>query len=504
MTQTMEPLASTQQSQPTYEISEADKKRQQAIQDAWQAYDGEFKPQLQKTPEGVDPNVINNQCSPIVDTGIDFLFGLELEISVEEGAPQEAQDFLNAAWGIKEKRIPLLQDLAMNGAMARNAFLRIVPSPDKPGKQKKFRLVAVDPSTVFSQTAPQDCETVLLYCIQYSTTEKQNGRPVEVFYREEITRIDPDGNASRGELDDDDTWSIQHWTQIAQHGMQPKLTGWTSAGEPIPWPYPFPPLFQCKNLPRPNEFWGRADIRPDIIGMNKSLNLVESGISLVELLYGTPTMYSNGIGEGTINRRPGQIIQLPLIDSKITAVALTTDVPNALAFAADLRSSIDETSSVPGVATGRIATMPRGNLSGIAIELLFMSLLKQTHKKRNLYGALIIDVSKALLVLNGMSGDIKISLSWQNPLPHQDLASAQYALAMKQLGVSATTLQREMGYDPEEELALNDAEDAIKLAKLQAQQAVLAPAVPASQTPPGQPKPAPTPATAQPAQGGQA
>ncbi len=121
-----------------------------------------------------------------------------------------------------------------------------------------------------------------------------------------------------------------------------------------------------------------------------------------------------------------------------------------------------------------------------------------------MYGALIIDVSKALLVLNGMSGDIKISLSWQNPLPHQDLASAQYALAMKQLGVSATTLQREMGYDPEEELALNDAEDAIKLAKLQAQQAVLAPAVPASQTPPGQPKPAPTPATAQPAQGGQA
>src|SRR5260221_8832385 len=137
MTQTMQ--APVAQAMPVYEITDEDKKRQQAIQDAWAAYDGEFKPQLQKTPEGVDPNVINNQCSPIVDTGIDFLFGLELEISVEEGAPQEAQDFLNAAWGIKEKRIPLLQDLAMNGAMARNAFLRIVPSPDKPGKQKKFR-----------------------------------------------------------------------------------------------------------------------------------------------------------------------------------------------------------------------------------------------------------------------------------------------------------------------------------------------------------------------------
>ena len=244
MTQTMLPPSPTQQMQPVYEITDADKERQQKIAEAWQAYDGEFKPQLQKTPEGVDPNVINNQCSPIVDTGIDFLFGQEMEISVEKGGPKEAQDFLNAAWGEKETRIPLLQDLGMNGAMARNAFLRIVPSPDKPGKQKTFRLVAVDPSTIFVQTAPQDCETVLLYCIQYSTTEKQNGRPVEVFYREEITRIDPDGNASRGIPDDDDTWSIQHWTQIAQHGMQPKLTGWIAAGEPIPWPYPFPPLFQ--------------------------------------------------------------------------------------------------------------------------------------------------------------------------------------------------------------------------------------------------------------------
>src|SRR5260221_11231507 len=387
MTQTMLPPSPTQQMQPVYEITDADKERQQKIAEAWQAYDGEFKPQLQKTPEGVDPNVINNQCSPIVDTGIDFLFGQEIEISVEKGAPKEAQDFLNQAWGEKETRIPLLQDLGMNGAMARNAFLRIVPSSDKPGKQKKFRLVAVDPSTVFVQTAPQDCETVLLYCIQYSTPEKQNGRPVEIFYREEITRIDPDGNASRGEPDDDDTWSIQHWPQISQHGMQPKLTGWTSAGDPIPWPYPFPPLFQCKNLPRPNEFWGRADIRPDIIGINKSLNLDQSCIMLDEILYGQPILYANGMGEGSLDRKPGSIIKLPLIDSKITAVAFTSDVPNALAFAADLRSSIDETSSVPGVATGRIATMQRGMLAQVAIKLGVLVVFFNSDYKRCLYGA---------------------------------------------------------------------------------------------------------------------
>src|SRR6266567_4676781 len=455
------------QAQPQYVISDEDKARMKAIEAAWKAYDGDFEPHLEKTPEGIDPNVVINQISPIVDTGVDFLFGQEIEISVEKGAPQAAQDFLNDAWGEKEVRIPLLQDLAMNGAMARTAFLRIVPSADKPGKQKTYRLVAVDPSTVCVQTAPQDCETVLLYCIQYSAKERVNGRDVIVYYREEITRIDPDGNAARGMADDDDTWQIQHWSQETQHGMEPKNTNWTPAGEPIVWPYPFPPLFHCKNLPRPNDFWGRADVRKDLIGMNEALNIGQSCIMLDQIIYGNPILYANGMGDGSIERRSGRIIQLPLVESKITAVAIPSDIPNALAFAADLRSSIDEASGVPGVATGRIKDMPRVNLSGIAIELLFMRLLKQNDKKKCTYGALIIDVSKALLVLNGFSGDIKITLEWANPLPHEDLPTAQYAVLLKNLGISNATIQRMLGFDPEEEQKLSQAEDEIALAKQQ-------------------------------------
>src|SRR5260221_4165458 len=237
MTQTMQ--APVAQAQPVYEISDADKARQEKIRLAWKAYNGELDAPLKKMSGETDDNVLSNRCQPIIDRGVDFLFGKEIEISVEESAPQEAQDVLDKIWGRKEARIPLLQKLGMNGGAAGQAFLRIVP-----GNDGSFRLVVVDPSTVFPDTAPQDCETALLYCIQYSTTEKQNGRPVQVFYREEITRIDPDGNASRGVPDDGDTWSIQHWTQMVQHGMQPKLTGWIAAGEPIPWPYPFPPLFQ--------------------------------------------------------------------------------------------------------------------------------------------------------------------------------------------------------------------------------------------------------------------
>src|SRR5258708_35687857 len=172
MRQTMWPPTKQRLAQRTYEITAADKKRQEKIAKAWKAYNDELTPPLVPMDNEPDDNVMSNRCQPIVDAGIDFLFGKELEISVGENDPQDAQDYLNKVWGRKEVRIPLLQKWAMNGANAGQGFLRIVPDEDG-----TYRLVVTDPSTVFVQTAPQDCERVLLFCIQYSTMEKINGQP---------------------------------------------------------------------------------------------------------------------------------------------------------------------------------------------------------------------------------------------------------------------------------------------------------------------------------------
>lgn len=451
------------QAQPLYEITAVDRKRQKQIRQAWQAYDGELERPLQPMEGQPDDNVMSNRCQPIVDRGIDFLFGKELEIAVGKDAPAEAQDILNRIWGSKETRIPLLQNIAMNGALAGHAFLRIVPS-----RSGNIRLVLVDPATVYIQTAQQDSEVVLLYCIEYAINQNVNGKPSQVYYREEIARVDPspdddtDGyeDVNAAGIDSDVTWSIQHWSRIGDRG------NWTPSGDPIVWPYPFPPLFGCQNLPRPNDPWGKPDISGDIINMNKSLNLLQSNINRIEKLYGAPLLYATGVGESVIDLKLGRIHGLPLTESKIASVALPSDVGNALIFAGNLRSDIDEQSGVPGVATGRLTDMPRGTVSGIALELLFMPLLKKTEKKRCLYGNLIIDVSRAILIVMNIikpGDDIEINLPWQYPLPQDDLPSVQAAVAKIPLGISSTTLQRELGYDPEEELALSQDEDARKL-----------------------------------------
>jgi hypothetical protein len=490
---------------PEYVITQADKDRVKRIQEAWKAYHGELDKPLQRMPGQPDDNVMSNRMQPIVDGGVDFLFGKEIEISVEEGAPQEAQDFLNEVWGRKEARIPLLQKWAMNGAICGSAVLRIVP-----GNDGSFRIVNVDPATVYVQTAPQDCDTIVLYCIQYAMTEKINGQDRQVYYREEIKRIDAtndekdypygyeDTNADG--LDADVTWHIQHWTQVAASGQEPKQSGWQVAGDPIEWEYDFPPLFMCQNLPYPNDPWGLPDITPDLIGMNNALNLVQSSANRVLKMYGQPILFAVGVASSRLDIVPGKIIGLDDVNGKIESVAITSDTATALTFAQSLRSDMDEQSKVPGVATGRIEQLPRGNMSGIAIELLFMPILKKTDKKRCTYGEVIIELSKALLVLNNMSEDIDIEIAWQNPLPNDDLQSAQAAVMLKQIGISDTTLQRQRGYDPEEEMQLSQAEDAKKLIAFSQGQGMPPSSAQMAGMPPTQPGQAPMPAAPQAAQ----
>src|SRR5258707_3525330 len=270
--------------------------------------------------------------------------------------------------------------------------------------------------------------------------------------------------------------------------MQPKLTGWTPAGEPIEWPYPFPPLFGNKNLPFSNSYWGRPDITPGLIGLNTALNLVNSCANRVLKMFGGPILWGVGFAESAIAVRPGYIMNLGDLGGKIDAVKIASDIPSAIQFAADLRSDIDELSHVPGVATGRIATMPRGNLSGVAIELLFMPLLKKTDTKRCTYGGAIIEISRVLLVLDHRNPDVEITLAWQNPLPHDDLPAVQAAVAKKELGMTNTSLLRSIGEDPEEEAKLSMTP--VEMALNSQDASSMPPEAPGTPALPGQPLPA--------------
>jgi Phage portal protein, SPP1 Gp6-like len=443
------------QMMPQYEITKSDKKRQADIAYAWRAYCGELDPPLIPMDDQPDDNVLANYIEDKVEAGKNFLFGKEVEISIEDGIAEEVQTFLDETWGEKETRIPLLQELYINGSLAGQAFLRIVPQLDG-----SFSLVAQDPACTFVQTAPQDCKTPLLYCIEYCEEEQIAGQPVTIFYREEIARIDPqqnDPDSSSTFTDKDTKWLIQHWTKLEDRGA------WQPAGDPITWPYPFAPIFTNQHMVRPNSFWGKPTVTRNLVHLNEALNVSNSNIQKLGRVTSGPVVYATGTNLTDIDHSPGHIVIMPTPDGKIEAVNIAADIPSLQAAADRLQSRIDEQTGIPGIATGRASAMPGGNMSGIAIELLFMSMIKRMDTERCLYGKLIIDVSKALLILNKMSADIKLTLNWQNPLPNDDTASWQAALLEKQVGVSDQTILEERGYDAEEEMERNQNEDAQKM-----------------------------------------
>jgi hypothetical protein len=207
------------------------------------------------------------------------------------------------------------------------------------------------------------------------------------------------------------------------------------------------------------------DLTPDLINQNKVLNFIQSNTSRIIKFHGHPKTYATGLSASQINIGVDDLICLPSPDSKLNNLEMHGNLADQLNFAAIIRSDMDEQSRVPAVALGRMESLPRGNISGVALQLLFQPLIEKTTLKRRVYGCLIRDVSRAALVVAGLIAleeyeDYPIALHWKNLLPTDDLQSAQTALILKQLNVSNATILSQLGYDADAEEEKSTAEDA--------------------------------------------
>lgn len=453
----MIPTPKQSQAQPPQSLAQApvpqaDYHRRLCMRDAWNAYRGKLPPPLKVRANQPNDNILSNRCAPIVDKGVSFLFGHVLKIEATDEAAATAgnpdadtpnQDFLDGLWGDDDDRMTTLAKDGVNGGVCGHAFLKLIPAQ---GQMKYPRIVVLDPGLVRIVTALEDCDLVLAYVIEYPSANGWLKRQV-------IARVDPDGEAGiAGEYDLDDSWTITSYQRKEQGaGM------WTQVGEQEVWNYPFAPIFGNQNLPNPNEAWGSPDLTPDIIEMNSVLNFVQSNTSRILKFHAHPKTYATGTSATQINIAVDDLICLPSPDSKLANLEMHSDLSSSLTFASTLRADMDEQSRVPAVALGRTAELPKGNISGVALQLLFQPLIEKTIQKQRLYGRCIREISRAALVVAGLLPLEKyesypIGLNWQNLLPTDDLAAAQTAaILVGSIGVSKSTVQQQLGYSPDEE-----------------------------------------------------
>lgn len=428
-------------------MSQADADRKQQQSEAWKAYQGQFQKPLKVDANQPDDNVLSNRCASIVDKGVSFLFGQKLEIVCDE------QDFVDGLWGDDDDRMTLLCKIATNGGSFGQFFLKLIPPQ---GDMPYPRIVNLDPRLIRIVSDPEDCDLHLAYIIEYAGVG-------DIQKRQIIARVDPNADLEiAGQYDREDTWTIANYVRRSQSER------WQQVGEVEEWLYPFAPIFTNQNLPNPNEPWGKPDLTPDLVQLNKVLNFIQSNTSRIIKYHAHPKTWGKGFRASQMTTAVDDLFVIEAPDGTLQNLEMTSNLESSRAFANDIRADMDEQSRVPAVALGRLADLPRGQISGVALQLLFQPLLEKTIQKQRLYGCTIRAITRAALVLVGKLSieeyeDYPVELHWQPLLPTDNLAAAQEAILLQQLGVSRETIYSGLGLNAEEEAERKAQEDQEKI-----------------------------------------
>ncbi len=402
-----------------YELAAADEiARANRIAQRWRAYHGQHPKPLRVRQGQPDDNVIVNYARVIVDKGVSFLFGQDLRFELDETTETEAEQWLEACWQANRK-MTLLQKLALNGAIAGHAFVKIVPGQPYP------RLVVLDPATVSVTWEPDDIEQVVGYRIQYPALDPQTGKPITV--RQLIER-------------DGTQWRITDQRSSADS------TVWQTVSESV-WPYAWPPIVDCQNLPCPNEYWGISDLEDDLLALNSAINFVLSNLARIIRFHAHPKTWGRGFSANQLNIAVDETIVLPSPDAELRNLEMQSDLASSIALYQRLREALHEISRVPEVATGKLENA--GSLSGVALQILYQPLLEKTETKRRTYGDLLVELNRRLLALGGFGEENHTVLHWPELLPDDPLQERQAALLDQQLGVSQDTILQRLGFDPD-------------------------------------------------------
>jgi hypothetical protein len=394
--------------------------RLRRYREAWEAYHGDFPEPLKPIKGQAGDGVIVNYARMIVDKGVSFLFGQDIRFELDESGQTPEEEWLEECWKANGG-IATLQKLALNGSICGHAFAKIAPASGRPFP----RVIVLDPAYVSVGYDPGDIDTVLWYRIQYTG---RDARDELVTYRQIIER---DGNV--WQIIDQEARGSESWRTINTER----------------WPYTWPPVIDCQNLPLPNEYYGLSDLPEDVLRLNRSINFVLSNLARIIRFHAHPKTWGRGFAADQLKVAVDETIILQGDNAELRNLEMISDLSSSIALFERLREALHEVTRVPEVATGKLENV--GALSGVALQILYQPLIEKTETKRRTYGDLFIELNRRLLALGGYGEEHRGVIHWPEMLPGDPLVERQTALIDQQLGASSDTLLQQLGYDPDME-----------------------------------------------------
>lgn len=402
----------------------AEQRRRTRMQRAQDAFYGRLPETLRTKPGKPNDNIKLNYGRRFVNRSASFLFGKGIEFEIDATRSTEEEELLTKVWKRNRKK-RLLADLAVNGAIYGHVFARLLP-PDATSGSDLPRIIALDPMTVTVDWAPDDIAMVTNYTISYPTISLA-GKPIT--YR---TRITPNGGA----------WLITDATTPVDRDQ------WVTLTETV-WPYPFPPIVHCQNLPAPSEFWGMADLEDDVVDLIQAVNFSISMVRRVVRYHGHPKTIVYGLNAKQLQLDTDEMLILQNPDTRIENLTLPADLGLNMQFFGMLRSELHNEAQVPEIALGNMAGV--GALSGVALRIMYQPMLDRNEAKQESYGELLEQICERLLVMAGLRDsvdDVEVTCSWPEALPRDEEREIASLGADMQLGIVApSTIATKRGYD---------------------------------------------------------
>lgn len=389
-----------------------DRERAERIRAAWDAYYGTSPDPLIVRRGEVNDNVRVNYARLVVDAGVAHLFGDELRITVADDAAQDVLDGIIAHNGSGL----LWQRAGTSGAIGGTFYYRLhAGEGDAP-----TRITVVDPSSVDVEWEPSDYETVTAYKVTWYEAEDDSTKVRR-------QRIERDG---------------AEWVIVDEEGNG---DAWTVIGEE-PWPKPYAPMGHAQNLPSPHEVYGLSDLEPDVLRLCQSVDRVASNINRILRLYAHPRTWGRMIGDAlNMDANPGAIIRLEHPQAELHNLEMQSDLASSIEMYRRLVAALHETTRIPEVATGKLDSA--GQLSSLALRILYTPLIQKTESKRRTYGSCIVDMLQRALDLAGKDGQ-EVTIGWPDLIPSDPEMERRVAVLDQQLGVSRDTILEGLGYDP--------------------------------------------------------
>lgn len=404
--------------------------RQTFRERAMSFYHGLVAPQLKVKEGEPDDNVYINYAAVIVDKGVSFLFGKPLVIGVGMDEDKSGEEYLEKVWP-QAQRDEEFQEMAEDGANTGDVYLKINIEPGG-----SPRVTVGDPNCYELISDPHDVSRVVCYRCSYPVTDEAGKTRL---FKEETTRAG-----------DGKSWLIRQYESNDQGAT------WTPFGTDVSWNFPFAPVFHAKNLPQPKSMYGKPDLTEPVLKLIAYISRLDSMCGKIVRIHSSPKPYAKNLKKQDLEwgtdgmlflKGQGGIGQTS-VEAEIGLLEMKNDISTALSLRKVLREGLAEMTGVPEVATGKVEST--GQLSGVALRIMYGPLIEKTEKKQLRYGRMIKECVAALLAIGGMAG-LKVTLNWTDPLPGDEQAKVEVAEGKKRIGFSENTLIKELGGDPEHE-----------------------------------------------------